>query len=175
MSKFYQRVNLKYAESNQLETFRNMHGPFETDDELLADAVKYNLCGKEIFIFEGRLVTVPANQKELPEDEKREPGNEKNWRQVKGEDGQVKEWRCNTCEALILNARVAHPIWWSEGAGGGECKYEDIGYCPNCEKKPDFHGYPVTESGKRWDSQPAASSGSSLPVRALASLRKMMW
>ena len=44
-----------------------------------------------------------------------------------------------------MAAKVAHPIHDGPfvGAGSGECRYEDVGYCPNCETKPNFHGAPV--------------------------------
>jgi hypothetical protein len=55
---------------------------------------------------------------------------------------------CKKCSGPIMGARVAHPVW-IEGmgcAGTGECRYEQVPYCPNCEEKPNFHGTPVTEA-----------------------------
>ena len=44
-----------------------------------------------------------------------------------------------------MGARIAHPIW--DGpfpmSGSGRCDYEEVPYCPKCEKKPDFHGTPI--------------------------------
>ena len=57
-----------------------------------------------------------------------------------------KQYECVTCGATIMGACVAHPVWEfpEHLAGFGECRYEDVPYCPNCEKKPGFHdGKPI--------------------------------
>lgn len=76
--------------------------------------------------------------KEKLESRKRKPSNMENY--VKNGDG----WKCKDCEADILGAQVARPVWIRGFAGGGgECRYDTLPYCPNCEKKPNFHGAPV--------------------------------
>jgi hypothetical protein len=57
------------------------------------------------------------------------------------EDG----YACVQCNSEIMAGRVAHPIW--DGpfpmSGSGRCHYEDVPYCPKCEKEPNFHGSPI--------------------------------
>ena len=52
---------------------------------------------------------------------------------------------CVKCGATIMAETVARPIW--DGpfpcSGSGQCEYEDVPYCPNCEKKPSFYGRPI--------------------------------
>lgn len=76
--------------------------------------------------------------KEKPESEKRRPGNPENYE--KNDSG----WKCKDCGADVLEAIVAHPVWIRGFCGGGgKCEYDTVLYCPNCEKKPNFHGAPV--------------------------------
>ena len=55
-------------------------------------------------------------------------------------------FECLTCGAQIMAAQIAHPIW--DGpfpcSGSGRCYYEEVPYCPKCEEKPNFHGFPIT-------------------------------
>ena len=72
--------------------------------------------------------------------EKREAGNMDNY--IK--DG--KGYKCKGCDAVIMSARVAHPIYLREMPprhGFGRCAYEQVPYCPNCDEKPNFDGEPV--------------------------------
>lgn len=59
-------------------------------------------------------------------------------------------WKCKKCGSDIMAARVAHPIWLTDGpgpcAGTGEVEYEEIPYCPKCEQPPNFHGSPKMKS-----------------------------
>lgn len=60
---------------------------------------------------------------------------------------QVKDgYKCLNCDSDILVASVAHSI--HDGpfplSGSGKCEYEQVPYCPKCEKKPDFHGSFIT-------------------------------
>ena len=52
---------------------------------------------------------------------------------------------CVKCGATILAVKVAHPIW--DGpfpcSGSGRCEYEEVPYCPKCEKQPSFTGAPI--------------------------------
>lgn len=52
---------------------------------------------------------------------------------------------CDKCGGVRLEATVAHAIWDGpfHGSGSGKCKYETIMYCPDCGKKPDYHGAPI--------------------------------
>lgn len=68
----------------------------------------------------------------------------------KGSDIIYKEkgekYECLTCGSEIVAAQIAHPIW--DGpfpcSGSGQCNYESVPYCPKCEEKPSFHGFPIT-------------------------------
>ncbi len=55
-------------------------------------------------------------------------------------------WKCVKCATVILGARVEHPI--HDGpfplSGGGQCSYENVPYCPVCEKKPAPNGSIIT-------------------------------
>jgi hypothetical protein len=55
-------------------------------------------------------------------------------------------FECLDCGSEILAASVAHSIW--DGpfpmSGSGQCHYESVPYCPKYEKKPDFHGSPIS-------------------------------
>jgi hypothetical protein len=69
----------------------------------------------------------------------RKKGSETTYR--KTDDG----YRCTTCDSEIISGRVAHPIW--DGpfpmSGSGRCHYEEVPYCPKCEKEPNFSGRPI--------------------------------
>lgn len=63
------------------------------------------------------------------------------------EDEQGRQtYRCAQCDSDILEAKVAHPI--HDGpfplSGSGQCHYENVPYCPNCEEEPNFNGFPIT-------------------------------
>lgn len=61
---------------------------------------------------------------------------------TRNEDG---TWTCNACKSSIRAKTVAHPI--HDGpfplSGSGKCEYEEVIYCPKCEKEPSFHGTPI--------------------------------
>lgn len=63
-------------------------------------------------------------------------------RRLELEDG---TYVCADCGTRILTVTVAHPIWVEESgdSGFGECEYEKVLYCPNCEAEPDSHSKPV--------------------------------
>jgi hypothetical protein len=120
-----------------------LYGPYE--NEQLARAAMQSLVPHDkearFLLVEGTIVKPLDSPLEKPEDLKRAP-DEKNWvRQEDPEGG----WFCKECLAPILAVRVAHPIHSRSmpGAGSGQCHYEDVGYCPNCERKPSFHGIPI--------------------------------
>jgi rubredoxin len=121
-----------------------LHGPFESKEECAKHASEILEKGQKYLVLLAALEVTQPRAKEKPESEKRAPGNEANWN--KTEHG----WACKTCGHIIMEAKVAHPIHISPGAGFGECRYESVGYCPNCERKPDFHGNPVHEDGRPW-------------------------
>lgn len=56
---------------------------------------------------------------------------------------------CTKCGGIAEGAQIAHAIW--DGpfpmSGSGKCDYETVPYCPNCEKKPDYHGKPIRAAG----------------------------
>jgi len=56
-------------------------------------------------------------------------------------------WVCTKCGDGIKAKVVAHPIHFGlfELSGTGKCKYENLPYCPNCEKEPSFYGKIITE------------------------------
>ncbi len=120
-------------------------GPFATVEAVDAYAAEAWPNDKErsFLVVEGEIRTVPPSPLEKPESEKRAPGDERNWRKVRGAPSR---WECKTCGATIMAVQVAHPIWDGPfpASGSGECSYEEVGYCPNCEKKPNASGAPVT-------------------------------
>lgn len=67
---------------------------------------------------------------------------------VWAEDGQSFTLKCKKCGGDVMAKTVAHPIW--DGpfpcSGSGRCEYEQVRYCPNCEKEPNFHGTPIKKS-----------------------------
>ena len=125
----------------------NVFGPFESIGELNHFATNKwpNEKDYKLLVFEAQLFPIVPTGKELPEERKRKP-DPKNYEL--GPDG--KTLVCKSCKATILAADVAHPIWVSEGAGFGECKNERVPFCPNCDKRPSFHGHPVREDGSPW-------------------------
>ncbi|HEY9583158.1 MAG TPA: hypothetical protein VJK09_02510 [Candidatus Paceibacterota bacterium] len=137
--KFFIPLGLKYGNYWHLG---NVYGPYE-DDKTVEEEIA-RLCPNsktdQFLIFDGYVINVKPSPKEKPESEKREPGNMENY--VKKGD----VWKCRDCDADILGSKVAHPIWIRGFAGGsGECEYETVPYCPNCEKKPNFNGAPVDD------------------------------
>ena len=52
---------------------------------------------------------------------------------------------CSECESKIISATVTHSI--HDGpfplSGSGQCKYEKVPYCSNCEEKPNYSGAPI--------------------------------
>jgi rubrerythrin len=141
MPKFYRISKPPYHfEKDGCEGFEEyVYGPFADYAEIDADAIKRNIDkDKHLLVFDAEVRPVARDPREKPEDQKRAPGNEKNWKKV---SENPPKWVCKDCGATIMAATVAHPIWDGPGASGsGECDYESVGYCPNCEKKPGFHG-----------------------------------
>lgn len=143
--KFYFKVRYQ-SEDKMHQLYAYAHGPFDDMDQVRKDIARsYPDKGDRYLVTDGELIGPPVNPKELPEAQKRAPGNEANWVKVDDLVGSgAYKWVCKTCNANILGAKVAHPIHvGGTGAGFGECKYEEVGYCPNCEQKPDFHGTPI--------------------------------
>lgn len=69
---------------------------------------------------------------------------------ILGESTHDDDWTHDKCGTVLLGARVAHPI--HDGlfplSGGGDVQMEVVPYCPTCEKKPSFHGTPITQGGR---------------------------
>jgi hypothetical protein len=140
--KFFTPLGFRYGTDKDLYSHVGVvFGPYENDDAVEKTLAQLypNDKGEQFLVFEGQIVNVKPSVKEKPEEEKRAPGNMDNY--VKNVDG----YKCKDCGGLIIGSKVAHPIQLREmpGAGSGECEYEIVPYCPNCEKKPDFHGAPV--------------------------------
>lgn len=136
--KFFIPLGYKYGDDYW--HLSSVYGPYEGYEAVENEIARLwpNNKTDQFLIFDGSVVNVKPSSKEKPESEKREPGNAENY--VKNGDG----WKCKDCGADILGAQVAHPVWIRGFAGGGgECKYDTLPYCPNCEKKPNFHGAPV--------------------------------
>ena len=119
----------------------SVYGPYE-DQAAVDEALQRNWPNSknELFlVFDGHIQKVKPSAKELPEDQKREPGNMDNY-EKRGD-----AFFCKTCDGLVAAVQVAHPIHFNElpGAGMGECKYTQAPYCPNCEKRPSASGMPV--------------------------------
>jgi len=55
-------------------------------------------------------------------------------------------FQCMSCDSEIQTAQVAHTIRDNLFlfSGSGKCKYEEVLYCPKCEKKPNYCGLPIT-------------------------------
>lgn len=142
MPKFFIMLSSPFVENDAM-FYPHVYGPFENDIEIQTEMAKRWPNDKEakFLVIEGRVCGSPPNPREKPESEKRDPGNEDNWTRI-----DPNTWHCKDCGAVIMAARVAHPI--HDGpfplSGSGQCEYEVIGYCPNCEKKPSFHGTPIT-------------------------------
>ena len=137
--KFFIPLGLKYGDYRSLGS---VYDPYENDktvEEEIARLWPNSKTDDQFLVFDGEVFNVKPSLKEKPESEKREPsGDTENY--VKNGAG----WKCRDCGADIIGATVAHPIWIQGFAGGGgECKYDTVPYCPNCEKKPNCQGTPV--------------------------------
>ena len=119
----------------------SVYGPYEDDKAVEEEIARHwpNDKTEQFLVFDGQVVNVKPSPKEKPESEKREPGHIKNY--VKNGEG----YTCKDCGGAILGGKVEHPVHLREmpGAGSGECQYETIPYCPNCDKEPNFYGAPV--------------------------------
>lgn len=141
MPKFF--IMLDHLAGDDHMFYPHVYGPFEGDVAVKGEMARRwpNDKKAKFLVFDAEICGVPPSRLEKPESAKRAPGDEKNWR--KAADG---TWYCNTCDAIIQAVQVAHPV--HDGlfplSGSGECRYESVGYCPNCEKKPGFHGAPVS-------------------------------
>ena len=139
MPTFFIPLGFKYGSYWHLGS---VHGPYDNIEaaQTTIDTKWPNSKTDEFLIFEGQLAKVRLSSLEKPESEKRKPGNPENY--VQAGEG----YKCKTCNADILGAQVAHPVWVRGfTGGGGECRYETVPYCPNCETKPNSHGSPVYE------------------------------
>ncbi len=148
--KFYLQLHqgseaLTITENRPRGFYSYIYGPFEAIHEVLADMQRRwpNSKVDQFFVFDGDIYRVPPNPREKLESEKRAPGDESNW--TFKQDGTDSLWHCRDCDAVIQVATVAHPIHSRlfPGAGSGQVHNEKVGYCPNCEKKPNFHGTPI--------------------------------
>jgi hypothetical protein len=143
--KFFVRISMQTTDGVDSRQHYDgiIYGPY--DDDADVDKALTRLYPNEktesFLVFDGYITKVKPSLLEKPENDKREPGDLSNY--TKDGDG----YKCTTCGAKILGANVAHPVHFREmpGAGGGDCKYETVPYCPNCEKKPNFNGAPVFE------------------------------
>ena len=126
----------------------SVYGPFESDEQVQeAIGRKWpNDKQEKVLVFEGEIVSVKPSPLEKPESEKRAAGNMDNYVGPNLNGG----YTCKDCGAAVLSATVAHPIHNIPGAGGGECRYTYVPYCPNCEVMPDFHGAPILERAGLW-------------------------
>ena len=97
---------------------------------------------KVFLILDGYYIEGKKNPLEKPEDQKRVAGNHDFYIHKENAEG----YTCKECGTDILSVRVAHPIHFKPGVGGGECEYTEAPYCPNCEKKPDSSGDPIIKS-----------------------------
>lgn len=56
---------------------------------------------------------------------------------------------CMRCGDRILGMFVAYPIW--DGPfpqnGSGRCLKEKVGYCPNCDPRPEYFGIAIAPKG----------------------------
>jgi rubrerythrin len=117
-----------------------VYGPYEDDAAVQAAIARMWPGNKsdEYLVFDGQIMKLVPSAKEKPEAEKRAPGNLDRYTKIND------VYVCKDCDANVLVATVAHPIWERGMAGGsGECRYEQVPYCPNCEKKPGYHGAPI--------------------------------
>lgn len=145
MPLFFMQVRFTWRKDElRKDVFSTVFGPFDTQDALQAYIDKNWAGSKEstFVVFDGDMAFVRPSPKEKPENEKRVAGDMKNYA-GNPEDGYV----CRECDGPVLGAQVAHPIHsrMMPGAGSGECQYEMVPYCPNCDKKPNYHGAPVLE------------------------------
>ena len=142
--KFFTPLGYRYGKEPDTHSSSplNIYGPYKDDEEVQQALARIwpNDKETEFLVFDGQLTCVRPNPKEKPEHEKRAPGDPANYIEVEGGG-----YKCKDCEAAIMAATVAHPIWEPGIAGGsGECHHEQVPYCPNCERKPGFHGAPIT-------------------------------
>lgn len=59
-------------------------------------------------------------------------------------NAEAEEWR-HSCGALVLGAKVYHPIYDCPLplTGSGQVHVETVPYCPTCEPKPNEAGAPI--------------------------------
>jgi hypothetical protein len=139
--KFYMLLRSYAENSTQHEVnYGYVYGPFTNNAEVDEDLARRHPNNKDlrVLVVEGDLRSVPPSPLERPESEKREPGNLDNYEMKDG------KFFCKVCGSIIYEQRVAHPIHMKGTNNGfGECKYDNVPYCPNCDKKPSFSGVPV--------------------------------
>jgi hypothetical protein len=132
MKFFVPSDNVHYGNNNKNICFHLAFGPYE-DDNQIKEAVVHLQINQFI------VLEVISAKSLLGEPE----GNMDNY--IK--DGAV--YRCRDCGAVIMSALVAHSVYCGKDETDGvlhECHYEIAPYCPRCERKPDFHGAPVSVS-----------------------------
>ena len=58
----------------------------------------------------------------------------------------IEDFVCTKCGEDIITTQIAHTV--RDGlfslSGSGKVQREPVPYCPKCEKKPVFHGSPIT-------------------------------
>jgi len=81
-----------------------------------------------------------------PEEIKKQIDEKDMSKYVKQEDG---DYKCRDCNETILAVRIVRPIWNGPFSlsGSRRCSYETVLYCPKCDRKPNFHGSPITPKG----------------------------
>ncbi len=142
--KFFIPIGFRYGKGQDVYSHvGSVYGPY-ADDQAVEQALQRlfpNDKTGQFLVFDGSVVKVRPSPEEKPESDKRAPGNLENY--VRDGDG----YKCKDCGATIMGAQVAHPVHDGifPGSGSGECRYETVPYCPNCEQEPSFHGAPIVE------------------------------
>lgn len=130
------------GENSKQNALGNLYGPFSDAVEMKHDmrANFRSAAATAFLIINGCVSIQEPNPKEVQESNKRAPGDEIHYSHAGG------KIICKDCGEETCLVHVPFPVdvsnWRTDRAGCNTCGYQEMRYCPNCERRPTYLDLP---------------------------------
>ncbi|MDF1496433.1 MAG: hypothetical protein P1P90_00040 [Patescibacteria group bacterium] len=130
------------GEGTKQNTFGILYGPFDDPVSMKQDMrERFRSASDTAFlIINGCVSIMEPNPKEMPASKKRNPGNNQHYI---GSNGKMV---CRDCGEETSLAHIPFPVdvsgWRTDRPGCNTCGYQEMRYCPNCERRPTYRDLP---------------------------------